>query len=153
MEIWEAILLIVAFALFIFMFFRDYKKRQDRESYDWWIAEVREHIHCIECDFRRDCEQIITNAFSGRNVSGEIVIDKHYYSDISKLEKEYKGNLYDKIVAKMGKNRIKSVPEHLSREYDRAISEIAYNYLHFGDFMLEQIKDVTKGDYHWKMNY
>lgn len=141
-------------AMIIALFFlcREKKLKDDRESHELWLSNLRECIHNIEWHFSRDCEKIITDAFSGRNIKGKIIIDE-YRKAIDKLKNEYSNNLYEKIVTQKGKYGIKSVPEHLANEYERNISEIADTFRNIGDFMLEQIKDITKGDYHWKMNF
>ena len=148
----EAILLVVCFGLVMFIGIRETKLRKDRESHEWWVSEVKECVHSIECDFRRDCEKIITTAFSGKNVSGEIVIGE-YSKEITALKSEYMNRLTEKAIARMGQYRITSVPETIAKEYERNISEIADTFRYFGDFMLEQIKDTKKGAYHWKMTY
>ena len=37
--------------------------------------------------------------------------------------------MFDKAVNRMGSHRLNSIPEHLSREYDRNIAEIADTFL------------------------
>ena len=135
----EAILLVVCFGLVMFIGIRETKARQDRENREWWLSEVRECIHSIEFEFRCDCQKIIENAFSERNVMGGIIIGE-YRKEITALELEYKNDLNEKTIARMGRCRITSVPEHLAKEYERNISEIADTFRYFGNFMSEQIK-------------
>ena len=143
----EAIMLALWVGTAIFFTCREIKKNDDKKSHEWWLSDLRECLHSIERHFSRDCKKIITDAFSGRNVKGGIVIDE-YWKAITELKNEYANNLYEKIVAQKGRYGIKSVPEHLENEYKRNISDIADTYRCFGDFMTEQIKDITKGDYH-----
>ena len=123
----------------LFFVFRNEKERKGRESYEWWLSELRECIHSIERHFGRECEKIITDAFSERNIFGEIIIGK-YREEIATLKNEYANNLYEKIVAQKGRYGIKSIPEHLENEYQRNIFDIADTYRCYGDFMTEKIR-------------
>lgn len=134
----ETILLVLWVGTSLFFICREKKASDDRESHEWWLSEVKECMHSIECNFRRDCKKIIDNAFSKRNVIGGIIIGE-YRKEITALEKEYKDNLNEKAIARKGKHSISSVPEYLEREYERNISEIADTFRYFGDFMSEQI--------------
>ena len=127
----------------LFFTIREIRAKEDRESHGWWISNLRECIHSIERHFSRDCEKIITDAFSGRNIKGEIIIDE-YRKEITELKEEYINNLYEKIVVQKGKYSIKKVPEHLANEYKRNISDIADTYLKFGDFMTEQVNTYVR---------
>lgn len=129
-------------ALIIILAYQSQKER-DRESHEWWLSELRECIHSIERHFNRECEKIITDAFSGRNIKGEVVIGK-YYEEITALKEEYKNNLYEMVVLRKGNYFLTSVPECLEEEYERNISNIADNYRYFGDFMTEQIKETRR---------
>lgn len=135
----EAILSALLFVALIILLAYQNKKDRDRESHEYWLSELRECIHSIERHFSRECEKIITDAFSGRNVKGEIVIDE-YWGAITELKREYENNLYEKVIARKGKYVINSIPEPLENEYKRNITDIADTYRHFGDFMAEQIK-------------
>ena len=139
----EAILLTLWVSTSLFFICREIKNKNDRESHEWWLSDLRGCIHSIERHFSRACEKIITDAFSGRNVVGGIVIDD-YRKAITELQNEYSNNLYKKIVALMGKYRIKSVPEPLENEYKRNLSDIADTYRYFGDFMTKQIKETRR---------
>ena len=141
----EAILFIVCFGLVMFIGIRETKLREDRESHATWLSEIRECMHGIECEFSRKCEKIVTDEFSNGCVSG------NYGKRISELQNEYANSLFDKIVARMGKYSVKSVPEYLQREYERNISDIAHTFHNFGNFISEQYS--KKGAYHWKMTY
>lgn len=139
----EAILLALWIGTALFIIIREIKATSDRESHEYWLSELRECIHGIERHFSIECEKIITDAFSGRNVKGEIIIDE-YWEAINELKYKYENNLYEKIVARKGKYGIKSVPEHLENEYKRNISDIADTYRYFGDFMTEQIRETRR---------
>lgn len=128
----EAILLALWSGTTLFFICREIKINDDRKSYEWWLSNLRKCIHSIERHFSRDCERIITDAFSGRNIKGEIIIDE-YRKKITELKEEYINNLYEKIVVRKGKYSIKTVPEHLVNEYERNISDIADTYLKFGE--------------------
>lgn len=146
----EAILFALWVGTALFFTCREIKAKNDRESYEWWLSELRECIHSIERHFSRECEKIITEAFSGRNVKGGVVVGK-YWEEITALKNEYANNLYEKIVAQKGKYGIKSVPEYLENEYKRNISDIADTYRGFGDFITEQIKEISKEEITWKI--
>ncbi len=139
----ETILLALLFVALIILLAYQNKKNRDAESHLGWIFELRECIHSIERRFNRECEKIITDAFSARNVKGEIIIDD-FWKSITELKNEYANNLYEKVVAQKGKYGIKSVPEYLESEYKRNISDIADTYRYFGDFMAEQIKETRR---------
>lgn len=139
----EAILLALWVGTALLFICREIKTKEDRESHEWWLSDLRECIHSIERHFSRDCERIITDAFSGRNIKGEIIIGE-YRKEITELKKEYINTLYEKIVVQKGKHSIKTVPEHLANEYERNISDIADTYRHFGDFMTEQINTYVR---------
>lgn len=139
----EAIMLALWVGTAIFFTCREIKINDDRKSHERWLSDLRECIHSIERHFSRECEKIVTDAFSGRNVKGEIVIDE-YRKAITELKNEYTNNLYEKIVAQKRMYRIKSVPEHLENEYKRNISDIADTYRYFGDFMTKQIKEIRR---------
>lgn len=128
--------------VFIFAIYKDVKKRE-RENYAEWISSSLSILRCIECEFRRDCQEIITDSFSGRNIFGRIIIG-NYRDKITILEKEYKDKLSDKIIEwennSLSYSSITSVPKYLEMNYERNISEIADTFRHFGDFMTEQIK-------------
>ena len=122
--------------------YKDIKKKE-RENYAEWVSESISILHSIEYEFQSNCQKIITEAFTGRNVMGGIVIDK-YHEKLSALKDEYTHNLDEKISERCHKYRTISVPKYLEKEYERNISEIADTFRHFGDFMLEQIKYITK---------
>lgn len=150
-----ALVQIIAVGIFvvyiIVMINKDIKKRE-RESYAEWVSNSIYSIRVVENRFRTECGEIIINAFSGRNIHGEIVVHK-YWEEISELKKEYDNNLEKKLqeLRTCSFNYVTSVPQYIEEEYYRDISDIADTFRNFGDFMLEQIKDITKGDFHWVM--
>ena len=139
----EAILSALWVGTALFFICRETKAKNNQESHEWWLSDLRECIHSIERHFSRECEKIITDAFSGRNVIGEIVIDE-YQKAITALKNEYANNLFGKIVDQKGKYGIRSIPEYLENEYKRNISDIADTYCYFGDFMTKQIKETRR---------
>ena len=128
----EAILLVLWVGTSLFFIWREKKASDDRESHEWWLSEVKECIHSIECEFRRNCQKIVEEDFSTKRT------EHRYYVRIEELKDKYKEELTEKVVARMGKYRVKSIPEHVAREYERNISEIAYTFCNFGNFMSER---------------
>lgn len=139
----EAILLALWVGTALFFTVRETKAKKDRESHEWWISDLRDCIHSVEGHFCRQCEKIITDAFSGRNVKGEIIIDE-YQEAITELKDEYSSNLYEKVVDLKGKHEIKSIPEYLENEYKRNIFNIADTYRYFGDIMTKQTNETRR---------
>lgn len=128
----EAILLVAYFGLFMYVCIRDIKTHQDRKSHEWWLSDVRDCIHSVECEFRRNCLKIAEEEFSQQKYS-----EYKYNVRISELKEKYKEELTEKIVIQKRVN-ITTVPEHLIREYERNISEIADTFCDFGNIMSEQ---------------
>ena len=122
----EAILGISCFALIMYIVIRDYKTRTDRESHEWWLSEVRECIHSIECEFRRKCKKIAEEEFSKTTFN-----EYRYSKRIWELEDTYKTNLTDRVSA-LKRVRVTTVPDHLEREYLRNISDISSTFRYFG---------------------
>ena len=116
------------------MWFKSEKEKEDRANHASWAFDVRAVIHGIEYEFRTECQDALDFE---RNFMGKIIIDK-YRQKIYELKDEYKNSLYEKVVARMGKNRVGTIPEYLEREYERNISDIADTFLHFCDVLQEQ---------------
>ena len=123
----EALLLALWLGTTIFLGCKIERGRKERESREWWLSDVKGCISGIKGDFRRDCEKIAENEFSR-----QIFDECRYSNKIRELEEKYKGELTEKVIARMGKYRVKSVPEHLIREYECNISEIADLFRYFG---------------------
>lgn len=130
----EALLLVLWVGTSLFFIFREIQEKGNRKSHEGWLSDVRESIHNIEFEFRRECEFALD---SERNFMGKIIINK-YRQKIYELKDEYKNSLYEKIVARMGKYCVKSIPEFLEREYERNISDIADTFLCFCNVLSNQ---------------
>lgn len=129
----EAILLIACFALFMYIGIRDYITRNERESHEWWLSEVKACIHSIEYEFREKCQIIVEEHLSQQQ------FNKYEYSvKINELEALYKKDLTEKIIAQKRGIRVTTLPDHLVREYNRNISIIADTFRYFGNKMSEQ---------------
>ena len=139
----EAILLFMWVGSCLFFICREIKQKSDREGHTWWRSELRETIYRIEREFEWKCREIITDSFTHKNILGEIIIGE-YWKKITELKNKYKTNLYEDIIVRMGKYRVKSIPEDLEIEYERHISEIADTYRCFGDFTAKQIKEARR---------
>lgn len=148
----EAILTALWIGTALFFLCREIKLNDDRKSREYYLSELRCCIDSIEHEFQERCRETITNAFSGRNVSGGIVVHK-YWEGIIELKKQYMICLYEKVNERMKWKgiRFSTIPDYLVKEYETNISEIAYTFHNIGDFMLEQIKDITNGDFHSAM--
>lgn len=115
---YEVLFLLSLAALVAFGAFRD-KERKDRENHEGWISEVREHIHSIERDFHYRCQEIMQNSFL------------NHYDEIRNLKDEFINNLDTKVIERMGRYRISTVPGYLKSEYKRNISDIADTFFFF----------------------
>lgn len=122
----EAILLVLWLGTLFFFGLREEKKRKDRENREYWLSEVKECIHSIEHEFRWDCEKIAESLFN------KSIGEYKYSVKISELEKSYKNDLTEKVVAKK-RVHVTTVPNHLVKEYERNISDIADVFRYFGN--------------------
>jgi hypothetical protein len=123
----ESILLLLWVATTIFLGVKIETDRKNRESHEWWLSEVKECIHSIECEFRHKCEKIAEEEFS------KTTLNEYQYSvRIRELEKAYKNNLTDRVIA-FKRVRITTVPDHLEQEYLRNISDISSTFRYFGN--------------------
>lgn len=125
MDIGEVILLIVCVGSWLFWGTKEHINSEKREGYECWLSDVRECIHSIECEFRRNCQKIAEEEFSQKKFS-----EFEYYDRIRKLEKKYKEELIDKIIAQK-RVRVTTIPESLVRGYERNISDIADTFIFF----------------------
>lgn len=129
----EAILLALWVGTSVFFICREEKAKNDRESHAWWLSDVRASIDTIECEFRRLCKKIAEEEFSKPSFN-----EYRYSSRIRELEEAYKTDLTNRIIA-LHRVRVTTVPDHLVREYEINISNIAYTFRYFGNIMSEQI--------------
>lgn len=110
---------------------RDYITRNERESHEWWLSEVKECMHCVECEFQMGCQLLAEKHLSHKRFN-------EYAVKISELEALYKKDLTEKIIAQKRGIRVTTLPDHLVREYNRNISVIADTFRYFGNMMSEQ---------------
>ena len=131
----EAILLVLWVGTTIFLGCKIDSDRKKRESREWWLSDVKGCIHSIESDFRRNCKKITEDEFAQQR------FDKYRYSiRIRELEEKYKNELTEKVIAQKCVT-ITTVPEHLAREYERNISNIADTFLYFASVISDN-KDI-----------
>ena len=135
----EAILLSLWLATTIFLVCKIKRDRKSRESREWWLSDVRDCMRGIECEFQQNCEKIIEEEIARQQFN----ISK-YLARISELEKNYKQELTEKVIARMGKYRVKSVPDTLAKEYERNISHIADTFRYFGS-IIDTRKEQHRG--------
>ena len=122
MSVAIAILLVLWVSTAFFFIIRDEKAKENRESHEWWLSDLREVLHSIENDFSRNCLKITDKAFSQNNFPYSL-----YLTSITELKDEYINEVYNKVIATK-RIRVKTIPEHLLNEYKRNISEIADIY-------------------------
>ena len=129
----EAILLVLWIGTVLFFIIREIKAKENKESHEWWISDLRDCLHRITSEFSRECYKIAEKALSQRNYSS-------YWSQISELKKEYVDNLYVKAAEKMGKYRLTTdIPEYIIREYERDISQIVDIHYNLDNILREKI--------------
>lgn len=123
----EAILLALWVGTALFFIVREIKAKNDRERHEWWLSDLKDSIHSVENEFRRQCQQLIENNFLHRN----------YQNSIDELKKQYVSGLYSKLAEKK-RASFNTIPDYIIREYERNISEIADTFRDFEIFMKEQ---------------
>ena len=110
----EAILLALWVGTALFFIVREIKAKENRESHEYWLSELRECLHSIENEFSRCCF--------------EITHDSSYGINIENLKNEYIEEVYNKVVSRKGEYFLKTLPDYIVKEYERNISEIADIY-------------------------
>lgn len=114
----EAILIPLWVGTAFFFIMREQKEKNDRESHEWWLSELKECLHGIESEFRRRCHEIIEDA----------ILHRKYNTDprkqIRELKKEYMDQVYNKVSERRGQYFLKTLPNHIQREYERNLSDI-----------------------------
>ena len=157
----EAILLVLAFALLMALYFREQKARKDKENYDVWISNCRSYLHSIESEFRCRCIKIteetieqyskslyhcshLNDSVRDYKINALFDITHKHNNAINDLKKEYCNELYSKAVERMEMYRITSVPDILLKEYERNISEVADSFCDFGSLMWDQIIEIRE---------
>ena len=131
----EAILLALWFGTTIFLGCKIEHDRRKRASHEWWISDVKDCIHSIESDFQWNCKKITEDEFARQR------FDEHRYRiRIRELEEKYKNELTEKVIAQK-RVTVTTIPEHLVREYERNISNIADTFLYFANLKVDN-KDI-----------
>ena len=110
----EAILLALWVGTALFFIVKEMKAKDDRESHEYWLSELRECLHSIENEFSRRCF--------------EITYDSSYCTHIANLKNEYIEEVYNKVISRKGEYFLKTLPGYIASEYERNISEIADIY-------------------------
>jgi hypothetical protein len=118
----EAILLALWIGTALFFICREIKMNDDSKTHKWWLSELRDCIHSIECEFRWRCQEIAEEMIQQHNSSLCV-------ARIRDLKKEYLNDVYQKVVEKKGNNFLTTLPDYVAKEYERNISEIADIYL------------------------
>ena len=134
------IIVTVGFAIFVIIQFIKAARKEERAKYAEWVANSIDNLSVIENCFWYKCQDIITDSFSKRSITGKIIIGE-YNKEISALEKEYKYNLQEKLRERSAYTLyyVTSVPPYLAEKYQEKISKIADTFRFMGDFMTEQI--------------
>ena len=121
----ESILLLLWVGTTIFLGCKIGSDKKQREDHDWWLSDIKECIHSIQSDFKHNCEKITDDEFAQQK------FDEYRYSiRIHELEEKYKNELTEKVIAQK-RVTITTIPDHLVREYERNISNIADTFLYF----------------------
>ena len=127
----EAIMLALWMGTILFFGIRDYKERNQRESHERWLSDLRDCLHSIESEFRWRCQEIAEANQSQRDYDINNV-------QISELKKEYLNELYSKVIERKGKYFAKTLPDYVVKEYEVNISKIADIYLDLGKLYLRR---------------
>lgn len=154
-------MLLIAVALFVFMGFRETKKRQDRENHEEWLYSSRKCLYSIECEFRRICEKTTKTYFNKyseqlyhmfhideiareRQISSMFDNVEKYREEINALKEEYLNAVYAKSVERerYWKYRVNTLPKQLVDEYEINIKQIADTFLEVGDLMWSNILHI-----------
>ena len=157
----EAILLALWIGTTFFFTIRETRKKEDLERHEWWLSDLKDCLHSIESEFRRNCEEIIKNAFSeynerlsrfdstvsdfARNFQIQELFDviHRHENSIDELKKQYKDDLYDKTVA-LKRITVRTIPEHLVKEYEISISNTADIYRNFSNLMHDHLIEIKQ---------
>ena len=161
----EAILLSLCIGTFIFFGCKEMKQRHDRESYEWWLSELKGCINCVEHEFSHRCFEITENTFSQYakrldkltptafdfQINTLFDIVNNHTDSIDELKEQYIDNLYDKV-QEQKKITVKTIPDHLIRDYEINLSKIADTHYHFASLMRNHLMEIKEGET-WKTNY
>ena len=118
----EAIALVLWVGTTMFLVCREIKQRDERDSHEYWLSELRECLHSIEREFSRCCLSITSEALLQKDLSYAPQIK------IRELKKKYSNEVYEMVIKRKGQYFLKTIPDHVEREYERNLSEIADIY-------------------------
>lgn len=124
----EAILLAFWIGTTLFFICREIKAKDNRESHEWWISDLRDCLHSIENEFSRRCCMVAEQY----NYSS-------YSTQITALKNEYINELQNKAVGRMGKYHLTNLPDYIVKEYERNISRIADIYYSLGNILQDKL--------------
>lgn len=160
----ETILLVLWMGTALFFTCRNIKLNNERKNHKSWLADCKDCLHGIECEFRHKCQELTDNYLA--EYSKGVYKCHHYHDDIRKfhadmlfnaskeymaaieeLKKEYINTMFDKAVNRMRDYRFNSIPEHLSREYDRNIAEIADSFLELCSSTRTNINNISNNNF------
>ena len=127
----EAILLALWVGTTLFFGCREIKTNADREGHEMWLSNLRDCLHSIEGEFRWRCQEIAESEQSRRDYD-------LYKEQIRERKKEYITELYKKVAERKGKYFVRTLPDHVVKEYECNISKIADIYLDLGELYLRR---------------
>lgn len=116
----EAIFLALWVGTALFFTIWEKKNRDNRESHEFWLSELRECLHSIENEFSRRCLDCLDCL--------DITQDSSYDINISNLKEEYIKEVYKNVISRKGEYFLKTLPDYIAKEHERNISEIADIY-------------------------
>lgn len=142
----EAILLALWAGTALFFICRDIKSNNERKKHESWLSDCKDCLYSIECEYRHKCEELTDNYLAEyskgvynchhchdniRKFHTDMLFSKSdkYWAAIVELKIEYITGAFDKVANRMKGYKFTSIPEHLSREYDRNIVEITDTFL------------------------
>jgi hypothetical protein len=124
----EILSIILFAALIIILVYHD-RKARDRERHEWWLSDVRSCLRSIEYEFRRNCEKITEEELARRK------FDEYKHSvRIGELKEKYIQEMTEKAIA-LKRVHITTIPEHLAKEYEENISDIADTFRYLGSLI------------------
>lgn len=118
----EVIALVLWVGTTLFFVCREIKQKDERDSEGYWLSDLRECLHSIEREFSRCCLSITSEALLQKDFSSGSQIK------IRELKKKYSNEVYEMVIKRKGQYFLKTIPDHVEREYERNLSEIADIY-------------------------
>ena len=118
----EVIALVLWGGTTLFFVCREIKQKDKRDSEEYWLSELRECLHGIEREFSRCCLSITSEALSRKDFSYSL------QTKIRDLKKKYSNEVHEMVIKRKGQYFLKTIPDHVEREYERNLSDIADIY-------------------------